>query len=339
MDELLDGEDRALVVEEHEIPPRTRADADGNEDDEVAAVGDAPPPPVVAAIMNAAQSPPFMTAKRIVVIRAFERLTVDEAGPVVDVLADPLETTVLVFVSGGGKAPKNLADALKGATTVGAASEKTADVLMEELARTQLTFRNDASKLVLDHLGEDAGRVGALLDVLAATFGPGTTLTAAEVEPYLGELGSVRVFELTNRVEEGDVAGALETLHRMLTVTSPKQPKPMHPLQVMAMLQSRYRKLLRLDDPAIRSVDEAHAALGGGKGSTFPAKKALDASRALGTDGLRRAVDQLHRADLELKGASALPEDAVMEVLVARLAALHGRTRGTGRRRPERAAR
>lgn len=278
-----------------------------------------------------------MTAQRVVVVRAFEHLTADEAVPIVDVLVDPLETTVLVFVSGGGRAPKNLADALKGATAVGVASEKTEDVLVEELARAQLTFRNDASKLVVEHLGEDAGRVAALLDVLAATFGPGTTLTAADVEPYLGAPGSARVFDLTNRIEEGDVAGALETLHRMLKVTSPRQPKPMHPLQVLAMLQGRYRKLLRVDDPAIRSVEDAHAALGG-KGSTFPAKKALDAARALGTDGLRRAIDHLHRADLELKGASALPEDAVMEVLVARLAALHGRSRA-GRRRPERASR
>ena len=127
-------------------------------------------------------------------------------------------------------------------------------------------------------------------------------------------------------------------MHRLLTVTSPKQPKPMHPLQVLATLTSRYRKLLVLDSPDIRTDADAHAALGG-KGSTYPSKKALAASRALGTDGLRRAIDHLHRADIELKGATGLPEDAVTEVLVARLAALHGRSRSGGRRRKEPAGR
>ena len=108
----------------------------------------------------------------------------------------------------------------------------------------------------------------------------------------------------------------------------------MHPLQVTGLLHSRYRKLLRLDDPAVATVDQAHASLGG-KGSTFPAKKALEATRALGTEGLRRAIDLLYQADLDLKGASGLPPETVIEVLVARLTGLAGRSRrGAASRRP-----
>jgi DNA polymerase III delta subunit len=107
----------------------------------------------------------------------------------------------------------------------------------------------------------------------------------------------------------------------------------MHPLQVLGLLQSRYRKLLRLDDPNIRTAKDAHAALGG-KGSTYPAQKAFEATSSLGSDGLRTAIDALHQADLDLKGASAMPENAVLEVLVARLAALHSRSRArSGSRR------
>ena len=47
-----------------------------------------------------------------------------------------------------------------------------------------------------------------------------------------------------------------------------RQPKPMHPLQVLGLLSSRYRKLLTLDDPAIATTKDAHAALGG-KGSRW----------------------------------------------------------------------
>jgi DNA polymerase-3 subunit delta len=330
VDELLEGEDRTLVVEEFTVPAKRGANADDGESARGPTADDgAPPLPVVAAIVNAAQSPPFMTSKRIVVVHDYEQLNADEAAPVAELFDDRLDTTVLVFVSGGGRAPKSLADALQAAETVGPESEKTTDVLSTELERADVKLSKDAAHAVAERLGDDAGRATGLVDVLAAAFGPGAELTAEQVEPYLGEAGAVPMFQLTNAIEDGKVAAALSILHRLLTVTSARQPKPMHPLQVLGLLSSRYRKLLTLDDPAIGTTKDAHTALGG-KGSTYPAQKALEASRALGSDGLRRAVDSLHRADLDLKGASAMPEDAVLEVLVARLAALHSRSRASG---------
>ena len=58
---------------------------------------------------------------------------------------------------------------------------------------------------------------------------------------------------------------------------------------------------------------------------TFPARKALEQGRKLGTDRLRQAVHLLARADLDLRGAKAWPPELVMEVLVARLARLSRR--------------
>jgi DNA polymerase III delta subunit len=115
----------------------------------------------------------------------------------------------------------------------------------------------------------------------------------------------------------------------MLTVTSPMQPKPMHSLQVLGLLHSQYRKLLALDDPAVRSAEDAAAALGG-RTSPNAARFRLRQARALGTDGLRQAFDHLARADLDIKGERAIPEDAVLELLVTRLAELSGRSGGGG---------
>ena len=95
----------------------------------------------------------------------------------------------------------------------------------------------------------------------------------------------------------------------------------MHPLQVLSTLLGYYRRLLRLDDVSVQTAADAVAALGG-RIKEFPARKALDATRALGTDGIRQAFDVLHQADLDLKGARGIPADAVIEVLVVRLARL-----------------
>jgi DNA polymerase-3 subunit delta len=189
----------------------------------------------------------------------------------------------------------------------------------------------DAARLIAEHLGDDAGRVAALVDVLAAASTPGVNLGVDDVRPYLGEAGGVPSYQLTNAIEAGDSATALELLHRLLTVSTAQQSKPMHPLQIMGVLNGYYRRILRLDDPSLRSPADAVAALGG-KVKEYPARKALGQARSLGSAGIRQAFDALFQADLDLKGARGIPEQAVMEVLVVRLARLSART-GGGRRR------
>jgi DNA polymerase-3 subunit delta len=318
--ELVGDEDRSLTVEDISVPGKgTEGESGGAEAREVA----------VGAVINAAQSPPFMTAVRVVVLRDVGHLLAGDVAPLVAYLADPLDTTELVFVAGGGTTPDALAKAWKAAKAKehGAARTKGEDVLDAALADAGISLTPDAVRLLVDRVGGEAGRIPAIVEVLAAAYEPGARLSGEEVAPYLGEAGGVPPYELTNAIEAGDVAGALEVLHRVLTATGPRQPKPMHPLQVLAMLHNNVRRLARLDDPEVRSTEDAIAALGG-KVKEYPARKALDQSRRLGTEGIREAYGAIAQADLDLKGARAIPEDAVMEVLVARLAALSARSSG-----------
>ena len=57
----------------------------------------------------------------------------------------------------------------------------------------------------------------------------------------------------------------------------------------------------------------------------FPAKKALGNYQRLGGGGVKRAVGLLAAADLDLRGATDLDSEMVMEVLVARLSRLSPR--------------
>jgi hypothetical protein len=97
--------------------------------------------------------------------------------------------------------------------------------------------------------------------------------------------------------------------------------------------------MLRLDDPSIGGEQDAAAALGG-KVKPYPAGLALRQARLLGAGGLRAAYAHLAKADVDLRGATGLPEDAVLEILVARLAGLSrragaaGGAPGRGRPRP-----
>jgi len=278
------------------------------------------------AIVDAAQTPPFLTDHRVVIVRDVGRFTSDDVAPLVAYLTDPLPTTHLVVVAGGGKTAKSLADALKACgaqvhdtTPPSKAKDRTAWVEQQFAAEG---VRIDASALqaVAAWMGEDAGRLQGVIETLASTYGTATKLRADDVRPFLGEAGGVPPWDLTDAIDKGDTTRSLDLLHRMTGAGG------RHPLQVMAILHGHYTKLLKLDGADARDEASAAAALGIKPG--FPARKALDQYRKLGGSGVTRAVGLLAQADLDLRGAKEWPDSLVMEVLVARLSKLAG----TGRR-------
>lgn len=326
---LLDGEDHSLALEDFTVPGRTRAGSDDVTTVEEEGVVETP---VMRSVFTALQSPPFMTSRRVVVVRDVGNLVAQQASALAGLVKDPLEGVHLVLVAGGGRMPTALDKALKatGAPTIGPASESTSDVLAGALRAVKLKLAGPAFERVVEHLGGDAGRVPELVELLHSTYGERAALVLDDVEPYLGEVGTVAWWDLANSIDRGDVPGALEVLHRLLRATSAKQPKVAHPLQVMATLVSHYQRLLRLDDPSIATKEQAAAAVGGSPGA---ARHRLDASRRLGATGLREAFDLLAGADLDLRGRTGAPEETVLEVLVARLAALGRRHAPAGRSR------
>ncbi len=277
------------------------------------------------AVVDAAQTPPFLTDRRIVVARGMGRFTADDVAPIVAYLGDPLPSTELVLVAGGGRMPKALTDAVKksGATTLETSpptrARERAGWFEDQIRAAGLKLEPQAAQVLTEWLGEDAGRLQGILETLNATYGNATKLTAAEVTPFLGDAGGVPPWDLTDAIDKGDTTRALRLLHRMMRAGE------RHPLQVMSILHAHYAKLLSLDGADARDEVSAAAAMGIKPG--FPARKALDQYRKLGGGGTNRAIGLLAQADLDLRGAKEWPEELVMEVLVARLSRLGGGVR------------
>ncbi len=272
------------------------------------------------AVVDAAQTPPFLTERRVVVARDIGRFTADDVAPLVGYLGDPLPTTDLVLVAGGGRLAKTVTDALKrsGAETTATsppsrARDREAWIAKEATTRG-VKLSAAAVSVIAERLGEDVGRVDGILATLAGTFGTSRQLTPSDVEPFLGEAGDVPPWALTDALDAGETATALGLLARMTAAGG------RHPLQVMAVLHNHYVRLARLDGVDARSETEAAEALGIKPG--YPARKAMQQYRRLGGGGVQRAIDLLATADLDLRGAKELPDDVVMDVLVARLSRL-----------------
>ncbi|HUP71582.1 MAG TPA: DNA polymerase III subunit delta [Acidimicrobiales bacterium] len=311
--ELVGDGDRAFMVEElTEDNYRTDAGFD------------------IARLVDAAQTAPFLTDRRVVIGRHLARFSrAEDLAPLYGYLDDVLPTTSLVLVWERGESPKQdrlaalpkkLSESVRAArgvvTDTAIPSGKQADAWLDErLSDAAVKFDRAARARIAERLGEDRSRVVGLLHVLEAAFGRNVTVSAADVEPFLGEAGTVPPWELTDAIDRGDIAAALDRLHRMTGAGE------RHPLALLATLHTHYSRMLRLD--GVPGLDEkAAAARLGMKGSTFPAKKALTQTKRLGSDKVATAIGLLADADLALRGAIAWPPDLVMEVLVARLARL-----------------
>jgi DNA polymerase-3 subunit delta len=296
VDDLVADGDRAMMVDEF----------DGDEYE-------------LRMVVDAAQTPAFLTDKRVVVARGVDRFATDELGPLIAYLGDPLDTSDLVIVINGGKVPKKLSDAVKAVGTITNTSPpsraKERDPwIVEHIADAGLRIKPDAASQLGDWLGENAGRLDSILATLASTYGADHVLTFAEIEPFLGDAGGVPPWDLTDAIDTGKTAKALILLGRMI------HGGGRHPLQVMAILHNHYATIARLDGADARTEQDAVAAAGVKPG--FPAKKALANYRRLGPASTRRAIELLAQADLDLRGLKDLEPELVMEVLVARLSKL-----------------
>lgn len=273
---------------------------------------------VMGSVIESASTPPFFTDRRVVVVHQHDGTNVEDVDALAAYIREEAEFTDLVVVWHKGKILKALADAVK------AAGGRSIDVMPptraadrrswweEQVAVAGLTLDAKAMGLLVEWLGEDVGRFDGVARTLASTYGT-AVITADKLEPFLGERGDVKPWDLTDAIDGGNATKALMVARRMMTAGE------RHPLQIMAQLHNHFARLAKLDGPSVQSVGDAEA-LTGAKG--FQAEKALKAYRNLGSSGLRRAFDLLATADLDLRGRTGLENDVVMDVLVARLAKL-----------------
>lgn len=315
VDELVGDADRASVYESFDL-------AEVQADDRDAMVGQA---------VNAAQTQSLFADFKVVVVRNVDVTPLD-TEPLVAYLREANAQCHMV-ITAAGRVPKALNDVLKKAgttvfeTTPPSKRRELVEWYKEKFIEAGLKIDAVALEEVVEWLGQDSARLPGLLEVLLSTYGPKHRLTFDDVEPFLGQAGSVQPWDLTDAVDAGNTAHALFTLRRML------RSGEFHPFQVMSILHNHYAKALRLDGSGATDPGSAMGLIG--SRSEFQGRKYLELSRSLGSKKVFDAIQLLARADRALRGGSGLDDEIVLEVLVARLSRLlPARTTGAGTRRP-----
>ncbi len=281
-----------------------------------------------AAAVESAATPSFLAPRRVIVVREIGRFTAAQVAPLIEYLAAPSDDATIILGAGGGTVPAPLVKAVQKAGAVVDAGtprgKARSSWVMEKLHDAPVKVDAAAARLIESHLGEDISRLEPLVTVLTAAFGPGAKLGPAQIEPYLGEAGSSAPWDLTDAIDKGDAAAAIDQLHRLMSGAG------RHPLGIVSSLHTHVSRMARLDGANVAGEADAAALLGI---AAYPAKKALSQSRRLGTDALLRMLGLVADADVDLRGRSSWPNELVLEVLVARLARVG---RPSNRRSPAR---
>jgi len=312
--ELIGDGDRSLMLDDFEAEKPTGEEAESE----------------VRHAVDAANTLALFTERRVVVLRHINTAKVDALQPLVAYLANPVDSSDMIFTASGAVA-KSVLDAIKkaGGTTV-ATAVSTRPKEREQWFREQLELaglRVDPAGVaaINETLGSDTGRFPGIIEILVSTYGTSKKLTRDEVEPFLGEAGSTAPWFLTDAIDSGNTSEALAVLQRLMGAGG------MHPLQVMVLLHRHFERFARLDGADVSSPAQAMVLLG--IRSEFPARKALTQAERLGSIATAEALQLLASADVQLRGERDWPEELVMEVVVARLCRLGTRSSSAATKR------
>jgi len=207
----------------------------------------------VETVVRSAMTLPFMTSRRLIVVRRAQALAAKGTEALTAYAGDPNPTTCLLLLAGEGLAASRerrsdhwLLGALPPAVVVGLPLRKgraLEDWLKQRAAADGLVVTDEAARLLVQWVGEDGARLLGEARKAALAGGPEhRKVDAAEVTAIVGEHRVSDVFELTRAVERKDADLALRTLDRLLATEEP--------VFLLALLTRSVRQALTVRDLA-----------------------------------------------------------------------------------------
>ena len=284
---------------------------------------------VISSVLEALNTPPFLVARRVVVVRDAQALAADEVAPLLSWMQHPASDVSLLLAVVGAKSNKLVKAAGEVIeVNVGTRVKERVAFVNEKMTEYRVNVDDFTAAHISERVGDDVARVDSIARLLASVYGS-APLNLAHVEPYLGDAGAVPEWDLTDALESGDATTAITVARRML------DSRGRVGVQIIFMLQRYYLRMARLDGAPVTSADQAAQLLGM---NPFGAKKLLSTAGRMGTERISDAVRLIAQADLDLKGGVSyggkdldtdqdVTDLTVIEVLVARLARLSASAR------------
>jgi len=171
-------------------------------------------------IVAAANTLPFMSDRRLVIVRRVDRMPADALGVLAEYAADPNPDTTLVLVA--SKIARNTriykaVDALGGVAEYRPPTKREYPRhVVEMFADRGKRVGLDAAEVLVRAVGYDLRRLSVEIDKVISYTGESETLSRAEVEEVMSTSAPTSIFDLLDALGSRDCRTALRRLARLV---------------------------------------------------------------------------------------------------------------------------
>lgn len=228
-------------------------------------------------------------------------------------LADPDAVTAVFLTAGAIPAPlaKKLKERGESISIKKMRERDAARWLGEEAKARGLRLEPDAVAILVRHFGSDVAALGQALDQLVVE---GPAITAEVVEGRYVNRPDEPMWLLADAINDGKEGEALRRLSDFL--------EHGHPLVVLSFLEGEVKKRSLA---AVAPDVDTYAGWVGAAPSSFPVRKVWERRSRTRATSLRRSLDALSRADLQIKTAPEETHRVTLERLTVAMCRWLGR--------------
>jgi DNA polymerase III subunit delta len=210
-----------------------------------------------ADIRNSIAAVPVFAARRLVVVKAAEKLTARDSEPLLECLNNPVESTTVVFVSSKLDGRLKFSQALaRSAVVVDCSPLRDAQLpawITREAERVSLRLEEPAAQLLQEVCGASLYSLRRELEKLASYVPSDRAVNSADVYQLRGMEPGASVFDLTLAIAEGHRGRALSILARNLEAGEA-------PLRILGSLAWQYRRIWKVKESVAQGGREGEAA-------------------------------------------------------------------------------
>ena len=210
-----------------------------------------------ADICNSIAAVPVFAARRLVVVKAAEKLTARESEILLKYVNNPVESTTVVFVSSKMDGRLKFSQALaRSAIVVDCSPLREVQLpawINREAERVGLRLEETAAQSLQEVCSNSLYSVRRELEKLASYVPPDRAVTAADVYQLRGMEPGASVFDLTLAIGEGRRGRALSILARNLEAGEA-------PLRILGSLAWQYRRIWKVKESLAQGGREGEAA-------------------------------------------------------------------------------
>ena len=271
----------------------------------------------LADVLDELRTVPFFGGGRLVVVDEADTFVTAHREELEAYAEHPSPTSVLILSVKQWRSNTRLAKIVEKmglSVECKAPSERELPGRLVSWAKTRLgaTLDGESARLLLDLVGPEMGLLASELEKLAVAVGASKRIGRIDVARLVGAGRIETIWKAIEAATTGQAATALEDIDRLIASGE-------HPVGLLAALSASLRKVHHAGRLRMARLELQEACRTAGI-PPFAVEKTRAQHAHLGPRRVDDLPDMLLRADLDLKGGSALPPRFVLEKLFVELA-------------------